>query len=57
MEISVDSQPWAIVYPEGGRPGRTPLGGIRISAATRKVDLRRPDGAALTIFIRFQAAE
>jgi len=56
MKITVDSTPWSIAYPAGLSPGRTPRAGILVGAATRRVDLKRPDGKEMALFIKFQIA-
>ena len=50
--VTVDTRPWAIVYPAGLRPRRTPCP-IRLGPRPRRVELRRPDGRSATVSISF----
>lgn len=58
VNISVASEPWAIVYVNNLSRGRTPLGGLKVNNDATRIDLKRPgQEASMTIILTFESTK
>ncbi|MCA9664383.1 MAG: serine/threonine protein kinase [Myxococcales bacterium] len=54
LVASLSSTPWTIAYVSGTQPGRTPRHGIAVGAASRRVELRHPDGRSMVLQLSYR---